>query len=176
MHRNVHIITKLEPETVIGSRPDIWILTGERDSGKTTQIKGWVAGNTAKGMRTTGVFSDKVLMDGTVAGYDVVEIAGGERHPAIRVFPSARSRIVGRFYFDTEGFNQVNAAVLSAPPGDVAVLDEIGLAEMKYREGLYPALLHFVRGETPLLLCVRNEVVDDVCELLQSYTDVPESS
>jgi nucleoside-triphosphatase THEP1 len=176
MHRNVHIVTRLERDTVIHDCPDVWILTGDRNSGKTTQIQTWAAWNTAEGLCISGVLSEKVLVDGTVMGYDVVEIGSGMRHPIIRVFPSTRSRMVGRFYFDEEGFNRVNAALLSAPSGDIGVLDEIGIAEMGYREGLYPALEYFTGLEIPLVLCVRKEIVENVCDFIQANTQVPKTS
>ena len=100
-------------------------------------------------------------------------LATGNRYPLIRRVPFSPSCSVGKFYFDTEGFRQLNNTLVTGPIGDVVVLDEIGRAELHSRAGLFPSLEYFAGLSTPLILVVRDSAAVSLRQYLSKNKKTP---
>jgi nucleoside-triphosphatase THEP1 len=145
-------------------RPSV-IVTGATGSGKTTLATAVVERLRARGSRVAGILAPGYLADGRRTGFDIVNLATGERKPLAR----EEARVVGpharwsRFAFSTEGLAFGHKALAEDARGaDVVVIDEVGPFELSGGgwAGALDALVAMPTGV--MLLVVRESVVDAV--------------
>ena len=119
----------------------------------------------SRGVRVAGILAPGILTDGRRTGFDLVNLATGERVPLAREQgnvggPHARW---SRFAFSPEGLALGRRALTDDVRGaDVVVVDEVGPFELSGGGWSAPldALAHGYGGA--LLLVVRESVVDAV--------------
>jgi nucleoside-triphosphatase THEP1 len=58
----------------------VFIVTGEYDSGKTTYVKALIANLQEYKNRISGIYAEKNYFDGQVTGYELVNISTGQKH------------------------------------------------------------------------------------------------
>jgi nucleoside-triphosphatase THEP1 len=141
------------------------VITGATGSGKTTLTTAVVDRLRARGVRVAGILAPGILTDGRRTGFDLVNLATGERAALAReqahvAGPHARW---SRFAFSTEGLALGRRALTGdARDADVVVVDEVGPFELSGGgwAGPLDALAHGFRGN--LLLVVRQSVVEAV--------------
>jgi len=141
------------------------VLTGPTGSGKTTMAGGVVEALRRAGARVGGILAPGYLMDGRRTGFDLIDLATGDRAPLAREHQDTAARHArwSRFAFLPEGL-ALGARALGpgAFPSDVIVVDEVGPFELS-GGGWADALDALARGFTgALLLVVREAVVDAV--------------
>jgi len=117
----------------------VYIISGKKDSGKTTRMEELFR-NTKN---AAGFISKKIVQDGLVTGYDIIELSSGHRVRFARVKgyePEAwheRTQI-GKFSFSKEGLRAAEGIIhnaLEAENSGISTksifLDEIGKLELK---------------------------------------------
>jgi nucleoside-triphosphatase THEP1 len=141
------------------------IVTGATGSGKTTLTAAVVEHLRARGVRVAGILAPGHLADGRRTGFDVVNLATGERTPLAR----EEERVTGphprwsRFAFSLEGLALGRSALGNDARGaDVVVVDEVGPFELS--GGGWADALDALAGAASggMLLVVRDAVVDPV--------------
>jgi len=149
----------------------IYIVTGKRNSGKTTYIKKMIENNKT----LDGVISVKCFLEGIFQGYDLYHIQTGRQYPFLRLAANGgndpNALTVGQFAFRAEGiaFGKHLLQEAFSKDGDV-VIDEI--AQMELRGGVFyedvkqAVALHDKRdGQIKnLYLVVREELVKEVIQ------------
>ncbi len=141
------------------------VITGATGSGKTTLTRAVIERLRSRGVHVAGVLAPGLLTDGRRTGFDLVNLATGERAPLAREQgnvggPHARW---SRFAFSPEGLALGRRALTDDARGaDVVVVDEVGPFELSGGGWAQPldALAHGFGGA--LLLVVRESVVDAV--------------
>jgi nucleoside-triphosphatase THEP1 len=141
------------------------IVTGATGSGKTTLVTAVVERLRERGTRVAGILAPGHLADGRRTGFDIVNLATGERRPLAR----EEDRVAGphprwsRFAFSAEGLALGHQALGDDARGaDVIVIDEVGPFELS-GGGWADALDALAAtGGGRLLLVVRESVVDAV--------------
>jgi nucleoside-triphosphatase THEP1 len=141
------------------------VITGATGSGKTTLALAVVDRLRARGLRVAGVVAPGLLHDGRRTGFDLVNLATGERAALAREQqnvdgPHARW---SRFAFSPEGLALGRRALADGARGaDVVVIDEVGPFELSGGgwAAALDALTHQYHGR--LLLVVRDSVVEAV--------------
>jgi nucleoside-triphosphatase THEP1 len=146
------------------ARPSV-IVTGATGSGKTTLTAAVVERLRAGGARVAGVLAPGYLAEGRRTGFDIVNLATGERKPLAR----EGDRVAGRhprwsrFAFSPEGLALGHRALAEDARGaDVVVIDEVGPFELSgggWADAL-DALVAMPSGA--VLLVARESVVDAV--------------
>jgi len=135
--------------------PEIFILTGATQSGKTTALRKWIIGKNVNGILTPSVNGRKMLYN----------IAEGEYLPFEMTGDSQDTVSVNRYILSRESFLKANKIILSALQRDAVdwiVIDEIGPLELR-GEGFCNALKILLNGaQCKALLVVRNLLIDDI--------------
>ena len=141
------------------------VITGATGSGKTTLTLAIVDRLRSRGVRVAGIAAPGLLTDGRRTGFDLVNLATGERASLAREKqnvggPHARW---SRFAFTPEGLALGRRALTDDARGaDVVVVDEVGPFELS-GGGWAPSLDALTHGyHGTLLLVVRESVVGAV--------------
>ncbi len=141
------------------------IVTGATGSGKTTLTAAVVERLHARGARVAGILAPGYLAEGRRTGFDIVNLATGERKPLAReeAHVAGRHPRWSRFAFSPEGLALGHKALADDARGaDVVVVDEVGPFELSgggWADAL-DALVVMPSGA--MLLVVRESVVDAV--------------
>ncbi|UCF10861.1 MAG: DUF2478 domain-containing protein [Candidatus Bipolaricaulota bacterium] len=140
--------------------PPALIVSGGIGSGKTTTVARLVAALRSRSIPVHGVLAPRVLEeDGRTTGYDLEDVATGRRRSFLRSSPPGEA--VGRFFADDTALREAGDAVSGTGPGSVAVIDEVGRAEIEDR-GHAAAVRTACRSGALVVLAVRTEFVDRV--------------
>ncbi len=149
----------------------IYIVTGKRNSGKTTYIKKMIEVN----KKLDGVISVKCFLEGIFQGYDLYHIQTGQHHPFLRFLANGgndpNALAVGQFAFKPEGiaFGKNLLQEAFSKEGDV-VIDEIAQMELRgqvfYEDVKQAVAVHDKQdGQIKnLYLVVRQALVKDVIQ------------
>ncbi len=156
----------------------LFIITGERDSGKTTYCEKVLLGQDGQNRR--GVLLKKVFRHGECVGYDAFRIGGGEKVAFTRLShekPEGWDEVerVGPYSVSGAGKETANRWIRQAFFADMAglIIDEIGPLET-VGGGLAPSLSYVVSRISPereLFLVVRRSWLDNVvcCFSIRDY-------
>lgn len=137
-----------------------WILTGGRGAGKTQLCTRLVQGLKAAGLDVAGILSPGIFVNGEKAGIQALDIRSGETRLLARLaaFPQPNSP-TPRWSFDSHAMQWAEAVLLSSPPCDLLVVDELGPLELIKHRGWARILPRLQAGEFPAtLLVVRPEL------------------
>jgi nucleoside-triphosphatase THEP1 len=140
------------------------VLTGETGSGKTT-FAGLLADRLrARGLRVAGILAPGLLQDGRRTGFDIVDLATGERTALAREGQDAAGLHArwSRFGFVAAGLALGRAALAVGPRNrDVVFVDEVGPFELS-GGGWADALDALDAFEGTTVLVVRRSIVEEV--------------
>ena len=124
----------------------ILAVSGAHGSGKTTRVRELAQAYRARGHHVGGIAQPVVWEDGQRQGYDLVDLATGERRPFAQRRAPASTGELG-FVFEPEGWTWAMERILQARRTcDVLVVDELGRLEAQ-GEGHLPALVRQVSEE-----------------------------
>ncbi len=141
----------------------IYIVTGTIGEGKTA----WLAKLTGllkeKGVSVGGILALRIVEEGTTTGYDVSDIATGNRTPFLR-HTGNETMGVERFTVNDAGYEAGNRALgyEAIRDKDVIIVDEIGPLELKdlgWSEGLEGLLKE---TDAVLIIAVRKSLTEAV--------------
>lgn len=141
--------------------PEIIIVTGRVNSGKTAFLEKFINQEKVDGNFPTGILA-RGIFDGQIKiGYDVVNIVNGISMPLARTSHFAEGNIeFGRFYFSEKAFNFAKDALLNFKSGGVVFLDEAGPMELDGK-GHAASLKTLIESEIlRLYIVVRQELLD----------------
>lgn len=150
-------------------RKDVLILCGNVGAGKSHILASLVEGLRADGRHVAGILSPAVLEDGRRIGYDLVDIASGERTGLSRIAdkPGRTGHpSVGYFMFTPEGLRcgQEALSLTTAAKADVIVVDEVGPWELRDQGWAGPLYSLTLETMVPMIWVVRSDIVDQVRE------------
>ncbi len=143
-----------------GMKSEVVVITAEKGGGKTAFMKKIVSFLSENGIPHTGFFADGSWHDGERSAFSLC------------VVPEMTSIILcdrrnpdwprhGRFRYNPAALELGRSAVERALPGEIIVMDEIGLQELR-GEVWADALTAALGKKNTLLLSVRRRVVDDI--------------
>lgn len=147
--------------------PNIWILTGEKQIGKTTFLRQWVeTRRDIAGFLSPIVGGKRFFYDIENQTFTPMEIITTEQNEILNV---------GRFQFSKLIFEQVEQKILAMLKNDkgikIVVIDEIGTLELEQKKGLYHTLIQLLSNSLSfdLLLVVRSSLIENISQLIESY-------
>lgn len=138
------------------NKPEIFILTGDIHSGKTTALEKWSNGKSVAGILTPIVKGRRVVYNLLTANYFPLE-ANADDEDIISV---------GRYHFSQKAFHKMNMLFKqqSTHQREWLLVDEVGWLELEGK-GLYDSLAYLVANAKPkLILVVRSSLVEKVKE------------
>jgi nucleoside-triphosphatase THEP1 len=148
----------------------LFLWTGPKHCGKTTAAAKLAHAARQCGFRVAGLLAPSLYRDGDLVGFDALDLRSEARAPlAMR---RGGPGDVGRFHFVGEGLALGSRALDPAATegADLVIVDEFGPLELASRgwRSAVDSLIH--AGRTPLVLVVRQELVETVRGV---YADVP---
>ncbi len=147
----------------MNKQPKIYLLTGERDSGKTTFLKNIIEQLMEKGITIDGFYAEKKFLDNTFSGYNLVHILDGTKHEFLILKSDLSDPNSSRFKIDSNtlnmGYQWLNEISTSV---ELIIIDEIGKWELKGK-GWAKALENLLKNpKQPILLVVREKFLEDL--------------
>jgi nucleoside-triphosphatase THEP1 len=140
------------------------ILTGTSGQGKTTLVREIIDILNSKNYNIQGIYAPGYWKDNQRDGFDIVDIASGERTQLCRNQATADSVSVGPFSFRQSGitFGRDVLSHTSLQTADFIIVDEVGPLELR-GNGWAPALDHLMESvQSPMLWVVRTKVIREV--------------
>jgi molybdopterin-guanine dinucleotide biosynthesis protein A len=110
--------------------PEVILVTGQVNSGKTTHLEKLIATEKAKGLAVSGIIARGVFKNNQKIGYDVVDLVSGSSLPLARTGEFEGDFKLGKFAFSSKAFTFAEKALLDYVPGGVVFLDEAGPLEL----------------------------------------------
>ena len=148
----------------------LFLWTGPKHCGKTTAAARLVHTARQHGFRVAGLLAPSVYRDGALVGFDALDLRTEARAPLAVCRDNPGD--VGQFHFLEEGLRLGSHTLGPAATdgADFVVVDEFGMLELAgrgWREAV-DSLVH--AGKTPLVVVVRQQLVDTVRGV---YANVP---
>ncbi len=142
----------------------IFIVTGDRASGKTSLLTALTGEFRRRQRSVGGILSPVVWMDSKRIGYDVINIQNGKRVPLCRNEPDGTGIKIGEWIFRDDGiqFGQTALDPSSLIPCDLVIIDEVGPLELdnKVWATSIDQLIH--SSTCPIILVVREHLIERV--------------
>lgn len=147
--------------------PKIWILTDEKQIGKTTFLQQWIA----KRHDVIGVLSP------IVAGKRFFYNIENKTFTPMEISTDDKNAIlcVGRFEFSKQAFAEINEYLFNLSSttslAKWLIIDEIGILELERQQGLYVNLINILSKplKADLLLVVRISLLQNIVSLIHHY-------
>lgn len=141
------------------------IISGPVGSGKTRLSQETFDRLDDEGYQPGGVLSPRRMDSGETVGYDVLDLASGDRRSFVRSNPPGKR--IGRFFLKPGALQFANRAVSEAAGScNPVFVDEVGRLELK-DGGLAPSLRKLLDSKSQAILLVRDEFVSDVREFFE---------
>ena len=142
------------------------IISGHKNQGKTTQIKRFIDFLQEKQQTIVGFYSEKVINNNKIVGYDIVNIPDNEKFKFLRMVGNEKQQKIGPFYIDdfalAEGVIQIKKAIINQTA--FLIIDEVGKLELN-NKGWYAALERaFAQFKGEIILAVRTEFIEKVIQ------------
>jgi len=136
------------------------IITGSKNSGKTTLLKKIFVELKNRNKNVSGILSVAVIKDGYKKEYYIHDLHSGRKEKLCSVENTGSTVTAGRFGFYVEGLNSGLQALSLI--SDFIFIDEIGLLEVK-GQGWASALDDFVdENDSVFVLGIRKDIVKKV--------------
>ena len=111
--------------------PEVVLITGPIDSGKTTSLERLVEIEKTKGNSPTGIIGRGVFDGEAKIGFDAVDVSAGSSWPLARIGKEIKDGFsVGKFTFSNEALELAQATLLNFRQNGVVFLDEVGPLEL----------------------------------------------
>lgn len=140
------------------------IISGNKNEGKTTQIKRVVSYLKQKGIAIGGFYSEKVLENNTLVGYDIVMVDTNKSYPFLRLKGEETQQKIGCFYIDgftlAEGVKQLKKAIDNKVK--TIFIDEVGKLELN-NQGWTIAVEKLINNyKGKIILAIRSNFVNEI--------------
>jgi len=140
------------------------IISGNKNEGKTTQIKRVVSYLKEKGITIGGFYSEKVLENNIVVGYDIVMVDTNKSYPFLRLKGENTQPKIGDFYINeftlAEGVKQLKKAIDDKVK--TVFIDEVGKLELN-NNGWAVAIEKLINNyKGKLILAIRTDFVNKI--------------
>jgi len=148
----------------------IFIISGETRSGKTTFLKEIVKRLKTQNpdMKIGGIIAHGMDKGGERFGFNIENIANGQKAFLCSQEPIDNGLKIGRFYFDPKGFQFGETAILkNLNDLDLLVIDEIGYLELQGK-GWFPAIEQAMqKDDLNMIFVVRKRILERILQLWQ---------
>jgi nucleoside-triphosphatase THEP1 len=142
----------------------IFIMTGSREQGKTTQLQKIIGFLKENEIAVGGIYSPRVMENNETIGYDIVDVTNNEREIFLRHPGDENLAKIGRFSVYPSGLQKgVDSLGASSNLNNkIVIIDEAGLLELQDQgwAGSIQNLLN--ESDKHLLLVVRDSFVEKI--------------
>jgi len=145
---------------MIAPLPKIWIITGDREAGKTSFCRQIILEAHSRGFSTAGVLSPAVFTQGVKTAIEVEDIAGGQKRLLAILRNEVPDAITRRWKFDEEALKWGSKVLAESTPCDVLIVDELGPLELEHNQGWIEGIQAIDTGKyLAALVVIRTELI-----------------
>lgn len=148
----------------------IIFITGKINSGKTTVLKKIIDILKSKNFDLKGFYSEKILEENTVLGYDLVNVSTLRKMKFLRRTKGDTSEKIGSYSIDKQGLEYgVKTLENIDDKTDFAIIDEVGFYELNDK-GWAESLRNLKKlNKTSLIVVSRIDFLDKVIKKFEIY-------
>ncbi len=142
------------------------IIHGDKNKGKTTKVKALIEELISQNKSISGFYSEKVISNNQIAGYDLVTVADDKTYPFLTVKPIKNAIKIGRFYIDKKAIQTANQIIQKAIKDkvDYIIIDEVGQLELDEQGWFNIINILNTSYYGTLIFCIRTEFVKQVIQ------------
>ena len=145
----------------------IFIVTGEKEEGKTSSLIEIIEKLKSMGVRVGGFISPRIMVDGKTIGYYIESVLDGRRQLLMTETEQNGFQKIGRFWLDPVVIKRVTSTIEEqALSPSVIFIDEVGRLEME-GQGWDEVLRSLLLANVVVVIAVRKAFVD---EILKHYS------
>lgn len=145
----------------------IFIVTGEKEEGKTSSLIEIIEKLKSRGVRVGGFISPRIMVDGKTIGYYIESVLDGRRQLLMTETEQNGFQKIGRFWLDPNVIKRVTSTIEEqALSPSVIFIDEVGRLEME-GQGWDEVLRSLLLANVVVVIAVRKAFVD---EILKHYS------
>ncbi len=149
----------------------IFIISGPTRSGKTTFLTDVISKlkKNQPGIKIGGLIAHGMDVNGERFGFNIENIATGQKAFLCSQEPEENTIKIGRFYFSQNGFDFGNQALLNdLDQLDILVVDEVGYLEIQGK-GWFEAIEKAMQQEQlDIIMVVRKRILEQILNLWQN--------
>jgi len=146
----------------------ITIISGEKQSGKTTYLMNFLKSKIAEGKLYEGFVAIGTFKDGVRNSFRLIDISTKEEMMFMMTEPISNSKQIGKFYINQKGLifgeNILKKALNSSCNG--VVIDEIGPFELN-NEGWAESLKLLLNTNKEIIVTVRTEILQRIISFFE---------
>jgi len=145
--------------------PEVILITGGVNSGKTGMMKRLANKEKAAGNKPSGIIAEGIFAGSEKIGFNITDLSSGESMPLAGISPEKdKGFSAGKYFFSNEGFEFAKKALMNYRPGGVVFLDEAGPLELADKG--YAGCLRTLTSSTVnvLYVSVRLGCLDEIKE------------
>jgi len=146
----------------------IFIISGPTRSGKTTFLNDVIADlrQTHPELKIGGILAHGMDVNGSRFGFQIEDIATGNKHFLSSIQPQKNHIQIGRFYFDEEGLRFGHQALTqNLDKNDVLIIDEVGYLELQGK-GWFEAIEKAMNQDNlNIIMVVRKRLLENILQL-----------
>jgi len=142
------------------------IIHGAINQGKTTFIKKIISFLNKKNKTIGGLYTQKIIKNEQVIGYDIVLINNNESFPFLRLSGLGNQQKIGPYFIDgialIKGKNEIEKAIINNV--DYLIIDEVGKLELNNNGWSVVLEKAIHKHKREIILAVRTDFVDEVIQ------------
>lgn len=145
---------------MIAVLPKIWIITGDREAGKTSFCRQIIEEAQLHGFNPAGVLSPAVFTNGVKTAIEVQDIASGQKCLLATRREEVPDAITRRWKFDEEALKWGSKVLVKSTPCDLLIVDELGPLELEHNQGWVEGIQAINSGEyQTAVVVIRTELL-----------------
>jgi nucleoside-triphosphatase THEP1 len=155
-----------EIKSKIEFKQKVFIITGSRQQGKTTQVQKIITVLKENGIQLGGIYSPRIMEEEITIGYDIVNIMTNEREKFLRQSDYGNLMKIGGYSIFPEGLQKGREALKLSVNTDnrIVIIDETGSLELEDK-GWDECIQNLVSAsQNHILLVVRDIFVEKVIQ------------
>lgn len=144
----------------------VFIITGQQGEGKTTKLMEVVEKLKQQQLNICGFVAPGYWEGDLRAGFDIVDVNSGMKMILCQNEPNENFLKVGRFYFNPEAikFGESLLQPESKNLDSLAIIDEIGIFELKGKLWANPFIKLLETSQNKILITTRDKFLDGIIE------------
>jgi len=142
----------------------VFIITGKQGEGKTTALLQLVDHLKKAGIAVAGFVAQGEWEKGLRTQFFLNDINSDTKKLLCKSVPGKGFEQIGRFYFNPETIRCGEKLIENAKPGDLIVIDEIGMFELKGKVWGTILKKKLMEGVNPLIISARSQFLDTITE------------
>jgi nucleoside-triphosphatase THEP1 len=154
-----------EIKSEINRTPQVIIIAGEKNEGKTTFIKNILSEIKENGIKTGGIISEKIFENEKLIGYNIIDIETSKNNAFLRKGDFDNCDKIKKYSILKSGLEFGNDSLIKAAENNsLLIIDEVGQLEL-LNKGWHQSILEILKSDVKtIIITVRTEFIETIKE------------